>query len=131
MESAGNNSLRFTPLYGVQSDGPVSFILEIDEVCILLDCGWNDLFDTELLKPLKEHVLLCVLFRLTFCRVAHKVDLIIISHSKLEHLGALPYAFKEFGLNAPIYTTLPIHKMGQMALYDLYHSQRSASDFGA
>uniref|UniRef100_A0A061RWX8 Cleavage and polyadenylation specificity factor subunit 2 n=1 Tax=Tetraselmis sp. GSL018 TaxID=582737 RepID=A0A061RWX8_9CHLO len=36
----------------------------------------------------------------------------------LAHLGVLPYAVGKLGLNAPIYGTLPIQKMGSLLMYD-------------
>jgi cleavage and polyadenylation specificity factor subunit 2 len=49
-------SVYFEPLYGFDESGPVSSVLEIDGFRILLDCGWNELFDVSLLNPLKEYV---------------------------------------------------------------------------
>ena len=40
---------------------------------ILLDCGWDIHFDTTLLEPLRS--------------VVKRVDLVLISHPDLEHLG--------------------------------------------
>ena len=40
---------------------------------ILLDCGWDIHFDTALLEPLRS--------------VVKRVDLVLISHPDLEHLG--------------------------------------------
>ena len=36
------------------------------------------------------------------------------------HLGALPYIVCSLGVTCPIYATVPVHKMGQMFLYDVY-----------
>ena len=35
-------------------------------------------------------------------------------------MGALPYLVGKCGLHCPIYTTIPVYKMGQMFMYDLY-----------
>ena len=35
-------------------------------------------------------------------------------------VGALPVAVGKLGLSCPIYATVPVYKMGQMFLYDLY-----------
>jgi hypothetical protein len=43
--------IKFTPLCGALEQ-PLCFLLEIDELRILLDCGWNDSYDLNLLKPL-------------------------------------------------------------------------------
>ena len=82
---------------------------------ILLDCGWNDSFDVNLLEPL--------------AKVAAEVDAVLISHPDTEHLGALPYAFGKLGMRCKVYATLPVHKMGLMFMYD--HFLRNANeDFG-
>ena len=83
----------FQPLYGAQADGPICYMLETDSVTILLDCGWDETFDTGTIEPLR--------------RVAPAVDLILISHGDLSHVGALPYALKHFDFkkNPPVYMT--------------------------
>lgn len=35
----------------------------------------------------------------------------------------------KLGLNCPIYATIPVFKMGQMFMYDLYQSHYSMEDF--
>ncbi len=85
------------------------FLLKVGGVTILLDCGWDIGFGIPLLAPLKE--------------VVKRVDLVLISHSDLEHLGGLPYAVGSLGLSAPIYATLPTIKMGQMTLYDAHQNR--------
>lgn len=44
------------PLYGSSKDGPVSSLLTIDGFKVLLDCGWSEPYNVELLAPLKEYV---------------------------------------------------------------------------
>jgi len=46
--------IKFTALSGARDDNPLCYLLEIDEAKILLDCGWYDTFDEELLVPLSE-----------------------------------------------------------------------------
>ena len=46
--------VEFKALYGSSSSGPVSSLLCINEFKLLLDCGWDDRYDTELLKPIVE-----------------------------------------------------------------------------
>ena len=50
---------------------------QIDELILLLDCGWDDAFDLELLRPLKN--------------VIGHVHGVLITHPDPAHLGALPY----------------------------------------
>jgi cleavage and polyadenylation specificity factor subunit 2 len=45
---------------------------------------------------------------------------VLISYPDLKHLGALPYLVGKCGLSCPIYATVPIFKMGQMFMYDLF-----------
>lgn len=53
-------------------------------------------------------------------RYVHQVDAVLLSHPDPIHLGALPYAVGKLGLNCTIYATIPVYKMGQMFMYDLY-----------
>lgn len=53
-------------------------------------------------------------------RHVHQVDAVLLSHPDPLHLGALPYAVGKLGLNCSIYATIPVYKMGQMFMYDLY-----------
>lgn len=56
----------------------------------------------------------------SFYRHVHQVDAVLLSHPDPLHLGALPYAVGKMGLNCAIYATIPVYKMGQMFMYDLY-----------
>ncbi|XP_023939534.2 probable cleavage and polyadenylation specificity factor subunit 2 [Bicyclus anynana] len=102
-------------LSGAGDESPPCYVLQVDEFKFLLDCGWDEKFDMEFIKELKRHV--------------NNIDAVLLSHSNPLHLGALPYAVGQLGLNCPIYATLPIYKMGQMFMYDLYQSYRNVSDF--
>lgn len=57
-------------------------------------------------------------------RHVHQVDAVLLSHPDPIHLGALPYAVGKLGLNCTIYATIPVYKMGQMFMYDLYQVRR-------
>lgn len=109
--------VRFTPLCGVHSCDPACYLLEIDRARILLDCGWDDKFTPALLGPLRDAL------------DAGPIDAVLLSHSDTAHLGALPYAFGKLGLSAPVYATIPVHKMGQMFMYDHYLSRQAFEDF--
>jgi hypothetical protein len=66
----------------------------------------------------------CVDFKfcdfLMSCRFVHQIDAVLLSYPDPLHLGALPYLVGKCGLNCPIYATIPVYKMGQMFMYDLY-----------
>ena len=53
-------------------------------------------------------------------QVVGKIDAVLLSYPDCPHLGALPYAVGKLGLSCPIYATVPVYKMGQMFLYDVY-----------
>jgi len=46
--------IKFTPLSGVHGEGPLCYLLEIDEAKLLLDCGWDYKFQVEDLAPLRR-----------------------------------------------------------------------------
>eukprot|EP00002_Diphylleia_rotans_P017896 TRINITY_DN3473_c0_g1_i5.p1 TRINITY_DN3473_c0_g1~~TRINITY_DN3473_c0_g1_i5.p1 ORF type:complete len:629 (-),score=117.29 TRINITY_DN3473_c0_g1_i5:599-2485(-) len=85
------SQFRFTPLYGARDEGPICSLLEVDDVRILLDCGWNETLDESLLEPLRD--------------VCKQVQLVLITHGDFNHAGALPYAVSKFNLNCTIYAT--------------------------
>lgn len=99
-------SLQFTVLYGSQTSKSGAFcgLLEISGCKILLDCGWDTRWDVAMLDPLEK--------------ISPDINLVLISHADVEHAGALPYAFKKFKLNAPIYLTAPNVKFVHLALFD-------------
>ncbi|XP_044746186.1 probable cleavage and polyadenylation specificity factor subunit 2 [Coccinella septempunctata] len=107
--------IKVQALSGVMDESPPCYILQVDDVRILLDCGWNEKFNPDFIKELK--------------RVVHTIDAVLISYPDISHLGALPYAIGKLGLNCPIYATIPVYKMGQMFLYDLYQSHFNMEDF--
>ncbi|CAG9105608.1 unnamed protein product [Plutella xylostella] len=107
--------IKLTCLSGVIDESPPCYVLQIDEFKILLDCGWDEKFDIDFIKDLKRHI--------------NSIDAVLLSHSDPMHLGALPYAIGKLGLNCPVYATLPVYKMGQMFMYDLYQAHRNVSEF--
>lgn len=104
--------VKFTPINGCYQDyAPNSYLLEIDSVKILLDCGLpapdsNGKFnvDDSYLKTLR--------------RVSKTVDVVLLSHGDLLHCGALPLIINDLNPNTSIYATVPVHHMGLMTLYD-------------
>ncbi|GJZ70139.1 cleavage and polyadenylation specificity factor subunit 2 isoform X1 [Tanacetum coccineum] len=47
-------SVQVTPLCGVYNENPLSYLVSIDGFNLLIDCGWNDHFDPQLLIPLSS-----------------------------------------------------------------------------
>lgn len=109
-------SIHFTPLYGAQSDArALAYVLCIDSFNILLDCGWTSAFDPAYLANLAT--------------VAPTIHAVLLSHPDVAHLGALPYAVAHLGLTATVFSTLPVWRMGQMYMYDVYQSMVAVADF--
>ncbi len=46
--------IRFTPLCGSSPEEPQCYLLEVDDVSILLDCGWETSLDLNFLSQLKK-----------------------------------------------------------------------------
>ncbi|KAL6051559.1 cleavage and polyadenylation specificity factor subunit 2 [Balamuthia mandrillaris] len=107
--------VRFRALSGAYSEGPLCYLLEVDDFHILLDCGWTDDFDVDDLEPLRPWI--------------PKIDAVLLSHPDLTHLGALPFLVGKWGLEAPVYATIPVYKMGQMFMYDVYQAKRAVEEF--
>ena len=55
-----------------------------------------------------------------FFRQMPQIDAVLLSYPDPLHLGALPYLVGKSGMNCRIYATIPVYKMGQMFMYDLY-----------
>ncbi|XP_052209031.1 cleavage and polyadenylation specificity factor subunit 2 isoform X2 [Diospyros lotus] len=108
-------SVQVKPLSGVYNENPLSYVVSIDGFNFLVDCGWNDHFDPSILEPLS--------------RVASSIDAVLLSYPDTLHLGALPYAVKQLGLSAPIYSTEPVHRLGLLTMYDQYLSRKQVSEF--
>ncbi|OUT23768.1 hypothetical protein CAS74_000138 [Pichia kudriavzevii] len=77
-----------------------------DTVTILADPGWSGIeTDLDCYTPLVS-----------------KIDIILLSQSTVDFIGALPYLYYRFPLleNVPIFSTLPTMKMGKTAVLEFY-----------
>lgn len=107
--------IKVSALSGANDESPPCYLLQVDEVRILLDCGWDEKFNFEVIKEIRRHI--------------HNIDAVLISYPDISHLGALPYLVGKLGLNCPIYSTIPVYKMGQMFMYDLFQSHYNMEEF--
>ena len=131
-------SVQVTPLCGVYSENPLSYLVSIDGFNFLIDCGWNDHFDPSILQPLSKYLSLSLSLFLGFkfqklvcwfwvdflIRVASTIDAVLLSHPDTLHLGALPYAMKQFGLSAQVFSTEPVYRLGLLTMYDQFLSRK-------
>ncbi|KAK6925825.1 Zn-dependent metallo-hydrolase, RNA specificity domain, partial [Dillenia turbinata] len=114
-ERDGDISSGDTPLWSAQREHPLSYLVSTDGFNFLIDRGWNDHFDPSLLHSLSS--------------VASTIDALLLSHPDILHLGALPYAVKQFGLSAPVYDTEPVFRLGLFTMYDHFLSRKQVSEF--
>ena len=56
--------------------------------------------------------------------MASTIDVVLLSHADTLHLGALPYAMKQLGLSAPVYSTDLVYRLGLLTMYDQYLSRK-------
>ncbi|XP_071453951.1 probable cleavage and polyadenylation specificity factor subunit 2 [Hetaerina americana] len=107
--------IKLHAISGAMDESPPCYILQVDEFRFLLDCGWDETFDQDFIKELRRYV--------------NQIDAVLLSYPDPLHLGALPYMVGKCGLNCPIYATIPVYKMGQMFMYDLYQSRHNMEEF--
>jgi ribonuclease J len=96
--SVGNKGkLRFTPLGGLGEIGGNIAVLEDDESAIIIDVGMSfpdeTMHGVDILIPDFSYLHL----------IKNKIKGIVITHAHEDHIGAVPYLFKE--LKFPIYGT--------------------------
>ncbi|KAF8528949.1 beta-lactamase-like protein [Hysterangium stoloniferum] len=126
--------ITFTPLAGgAQSSQttPLCYLLQVDDVRILLDCGSPDWNLEELAKkkelddnvedPWDQYIR-------SLESIAYTVDLVLLSHGDLSHTGLIPYAYSRWNLRAPSYCTLPVQAMARIAAVDHAEALRSEED---
>ena len=97
MKNINNSKLRIIPLGGLEAIGMNITAFEFEDSIVVVDCGLSfptdDMLGIDLVIPdvsyLKENI--------------EKVKGFVITHGHEDHIGAIPYVFKE--VNAPIYAT--------------------------
>lgn len=107
--------VKLTALSGAKDDSPPCFLLQIDEYNILLDCGWDERLSTGLIERITPRI--------------PQIDCVLITYPDFAHLGALPYLVGKLKLECEIYATVPVYKMGQMFMYDMFQSRNNYEDF--
>ncbi|PVF96449.1 hypothetical protein CPB86DRAFT_736678 [Serendipita vermifera] len=110
--------ITFTPLAGAaynDSTIPVAYILEIDEVKILLDCGSPDWHSYDHLDTKGRSEAKWKSYCTELQRHAPSIDLVLLSHGDLAHSGLYAYAHARWGLTATAYTTLPVQATARIA----------------
>ncbi|KAJ4478320.1 beta-lactamase-like protein [Lentinula aciculospora] len=121
--------ITFTPLSGAarsSQTSPLCYLLQVDDVRILLDCGSPDWEPEEIQSsqaPWEEY---CQSLR----EYSPTIDLVLLSHGDLQHSGLYAYAHSRWGLKAPTYTTLPVQAMARIASIEEIEGIRDEQDVG-
>mmetsp|Transcript_1411 Transcript_1411/g.2857 ORF Transcript_1411/g.2857 Transcript_1411/m.2857 type:complete len:872 (+) Transcript_1411:98-2713(+) len=92
-------------------------ILKLGGLTVLLNCGWTESFDVKLLAPLIPHLT--------------ELDLIVLTHADMKHLGALPYILSKYSVTCPIVCTEPVSRLGELSCVSCLEDRekyREASD---
>ena len=97
MKNSKNSKLKIIPLGGLEAIGMNITAFEFEDSIVVVDCGLSfptdDMLGIDLVIPdvsyLKENI--------------EKVKGFVITHGHEDHIGAIPYVFKD--VNAPIYAT--------------------------
>ena len=117
-----DGKVRITPLGGLGEIGGNMMIIETDKSAIIVDVGMSfpdeDMHGVDILIP-----------DFTYVRqIKDKIDGIIITHGHEDHIGAMPYLFKE--LQFPVYgTSLPLEMIGSK--FDEHKMKQHRSFFRA
>jgi len=115
-------SIRITPLGGLGEIGGNMMVVETDKSAIIVDVGMSfpdsSMHGVDILIP-----------DFTYIRqIRNKITAIVITHSHEDHIGAMPYIFKE--IQVPIYgTALPLESIG--AKFDEHKMKHHRSYFRA
>ena len=115
-------SVRITPLGGLSEIGGNMMVIETDTSAIIVDVGMSFPDDS-------MHGVDILIPDFTYVRqIRNKITAIVITHSHEDHVGAMPYIFKE--LQVPVYgTPLPLESIG--AKFDEHKMKHHRSYFRA
>ncbi len=100
-----NSKIRITPLGGLGEIGGNMMIIETEKSAVIIDVGMSfpdeDMHGVDILIP-----------DFTYIRqIKDKIVAVLITHGHEDHIGAMPYLFKE--MQFPIYgTSLPLEMIG-------------------
>ncbi|RXJ57985.1 ribonuclease J [Candidatus Marinarcus aquaticus] len=117
-----NSKIRITPLGGLGEIGGNMMVIETDTSAIIVDVGMSfpdeDMHGVDILIPDFSYIR----------EIKSKIKGIVITHGHEDHIGAMPYLFKE--LQFPVYgTSLPLEMIG--AKFDEHKMREHRKHFRA
>ncbi|RXK12719.1 ribonuclease J [Halarcobacter mediterraneus] len=100
-----NAKIRITPLGGLGEIGGNMMVVETEKSAIIVDVGMSfpdeDMHGVDILIPDFSYIR----------EIKNKIEAVIITHGHEDHIGAMPYLYKE--MQFPIYgTSLPLEMIG-------------------
>lgn len=107
-------ALRVTPLGAAQQVGRSCILLEIGGRNVLLDCG------------VAAHSSGSYYPEFSLLGEVQSLDVVIITHFHLDHVGALPYLTEILGYHGPILMTHPTRAIGPIIIKDALAFRRDA-----
>ena len=112
LDLGSNAKIRITPLGGLGEIGGNITVFETEKEAILVDVGMSfpdeDMHGVDILIPDFSYIR----------EIKHKIVAVIITHAHEDHIGAMPYLYKE--MQFPIYgTPLPLAMIGNK--FDEHH----------
>ena len=97
IDPSGKGKIRFTPLGGLGEIGGNMAVLETEDSAIVIDVGMSfpdeTMHGVDILVPDFSYL----------HTIKNKIKAIVITHGHEDHIGAMPYLFKE--LKFPVYAT--------------------------
>lgn len=70
--------IKLHAISGAMDESPPCYILQIDEVRIMLDCGWDEKFDANFIKDLKRLTLAHIFYKLYTINNVLFIDMCIL-----------------------------------------------------
>ena len=92
-------------------------VLRIGDFRILLDCGWTENFDLNLIEDLVDDD-----------DLLGRIDAVLISHYDMAHCGALPYLVCKKKMKGRIFATECVKRMGELTLASLHEDIDKVKD---
>jgi len=59
--------IKLHAISGAMDESPPCYILQVDELRILLDCGWDENFDHDFMKELKRYYI--IILKIFLCYI--------------------------------------------------------------
>lgn len=103
-----SNQVFLTPL--TDNEGDLCYLLEIERLKILLDCGASANVMTRI------------------GAIARDISAVLLSSGDLRSIGGYPTLFARAGLTCPCFITHPATRMGHLALYDRHSADLNVSE---